>query len=144
MDRWWEVPKVFLNPWHKAGDVEVVYHKSPYVVQCGKVVQDVTVEPLWGNFVAVGPTDPECLDEGKQAKSVHTLETITPLKFSFPGVADEEIVMEVRDSSNVPGVTGQGACEEAAYVVGKIGDDNFDNFQRKFCGRGLRGNRRDP
>ena len=42
--------------------------------------------------------------------------------------------MEVRDGSNVPGITGQGACAETAYVVGKIGDDHFDEFERKSGG----------
>jgi len=96
----------------------------------------MAVEPRLGKCVAVGPTDPECLDEGKQAKSVYGPETIRPPTLWAPGVANEKVVMEMRDGSDVPGVTGQGACEKTVYVVVKIGDDLFDNLQGEFGGRG--------
>ena len=40
------------------------------------------------------------------------------------------------DSGDVPGVADQGACAKTARVVGKIGDDDFDDFQGKSSGRG--------
>jgi len=41
----------------------------------------------------------------------------------------------MRDSSDVPGVTGHGACEKTGYVVGKIVDDDFDDLQGEPGGR---------
>lgn len=94
--------------------------------------------------MAVGPTDPERFDEGKQAKPMHALETTRPLKFFAPGVANEKVVMEVRDGSDVPGVASQGAREKTVYVVDQIGDDHFDDFlgeaggKRRACRRILK------
>ena len=54
--------------------------------------------------------------------------------------------MEVRDSGDIPGVTGQGARPETASVIDKIGNDDFDDLKGKPGGRGracrrcLRGN----
>jgi len=50
--------------------------------------------------------------------------------------------MEVRNGGNVPGVAGQCACAEAAGVVNKIGDDDFDELEGQPGGRG-RGRRGD-
>ena len=86
--------------------------------------------------MVVGPTEPECLDERKQAKFVDRLKTIRPLVIFAPGIIDDKVVMETRDGSDVPGVTGQGACKKTAYVVGKIGDDYFDDLQWESGSRG--------
>jgi len=96
----------------------------------------MTIEQRLRKCVVVGPTEPECLDEGEQAKSVHASETIRPLKIFAPGIIDVKVVMETRDGSDVPGVTGQGACEKAVYVVGKVGDDLLDDLQWESAGRG--------
>ena len=37
-------------------------------------------------------------------------------------------VMEMRDRGDVPGVTGQGACQKSAFVIDEMGDDNFNDF----------------
>jgi len=39
--------------------------------------------------------------------------------------------MEVGNSSDVPGITGHGACAESGRVVDKIGNDHFDDLQWK-------------
>jgi hypothetical protein len=39
--------------------------------------------------------------------------------------------METRNGGNVPGVTGQGACAETACVIGKIGNDYFNDLLGK-------------
>ena len=50
--------------------------------------------------------------------------------------------MEVRDGDNVPGATGQGACEETALVIDEIIDYRFSDLLGKLGGRGraCRGN----
>jgi len=68
-------------------------------------------------------------------------ETIRPLKLLAPAVVDEKVVMEVRDGSDVPRVTGQGACAETADVVAKICDDHFDDLQGEPGGRRRAGQR---
>ena len=44
--------------------------------------------------------------------------------------------MEVRNSGDVPVVTGEGTCEKAGHVIGEIGDDSFNNLQGEPGGRG--------
>ena len=39
-----------------------------------------------------------------------------------------KIVVETRNSGNVPRITGQRACTEAVCVIGEIGDDCFDDL----------------
>ena len=49
---------------------------------------------------------------------------------AFPGGGyDGEGLVEMRDSGNVPVVTGKGAREDAWRVVGEIGDDYFNDLQ---------------
>jgi len=54
-------------------------------------------------------------------------------------------MVEKRDSGDAPGVAGQGTRAEAADVVGKIGDDDFDKLEGKpgsggrVCRRDLQG-----
>jgi hypothetical protein len=43
--------------------------------------------------------------------------------------------MKMGNGGNVPRVTCQGAREETASVVGKVGDDHFDGLQGKPGGR---------
>ena len=45
-------------------------------------------------------------------------------------------LVETMNSGDVPGVAGQGTREEAALVVGEIGDDHFDDIQGKLSGGG--------
>jgi len=40
------------------------------------------------------------------------------------------------DRGDVPGVTGQGACDESIHVVDKVGDDHFDDLGGKLGGGG--------
>ena len=42
----------------------------------------------------------------------------------------------MRDRGDVPGVTRQGAREEAARVVDEVGDNHFDNLERKLSDGG--------
>ena len=44
--------------------------------------------------------------------------------------------MEVRDGGDVPGITNQGAREEAGSVIDKVGNHHLDDLQGKFDGRG--------
>ena len=44
------------------------------------------------------------------------------------GAPSREGVVKVRDSCDVPRVASQGACEEGANVVDKVGDDQFHEF----------------
>jgi hypothetical protein len=45
-------------------------------------------------------------------------------------------VVEMRNGGDVPGVTGQGACAEAAYVADEMGNDHFDDIEGKLSGGG--------
>jgi hypothetical protein len=53
--------------------------------------------------------------------------------------------MKMRDGGDVPGVTGQGACPEAARVVDEVCDDHFNDVlgksrgKRQGCRRSVRG-----
>jgi len=99
-------------------------------------VKDLTGEAPWGKCRATGFTaDPECLDEGEQTKRVLPSQRIRPMKIFAPEFTDEKVVMEVRNGSDVPGVTGKGACAQTEYVVGKIIDDDFDDLQGEPGGR---------
>jgi hypothetical protein len=44
--------------------------------------------------------------------------------------------MKMRDRGDVPGVTGEGTCQKTAHVIGKVGDDHFDNLLGKLGGDG--------
>ena len=48
----------------------------------------------------------------------------------------DECVMEVRESGDVPGITSQGARQEAAGVIHKVGNHHLNDLQRKLGGRG--------
>jgi len=81
--------------------------------------------------------EPELPDKGKQTKRVHVLDGIGPTKRLDQGVnRNGKGVMKMRNSGDVPGGTGQGACAKTAHVVDKIGDDRFDNLPRKPGSRG--------
>ena len=47
--------------------------------------------------------------------------------------------MDVRNSSDIPRVTGEGTCEETACLTDEMGDDLSDNSQGKPGGRGQAG-----
>ena len=36
--------------------------------------------------------------------------------------------MDVRNSSDVPRATGEGACEETESVIDEVGDDHFNDL----------------
>ena len=58
-------------------------------------------------------------------------------KFYEPGIDwNDEGVMEMGNSGNVPGATGQGAREEGLLVIDEMSDDNFDDLLRKPGDRG--------
>ena len=48
--------------------------------------------------------------------------------------------MKMRDGSNIPGVTGQGAGAQTSSIVNEMSDDRFNDFQgklgdrRRLCG----------
>lgn len=48
----------------------------------------------------------------------------------------DEGVMEMGSGDDVPGVTGLGACEEAACIIDKVGNDHFDDLLGESRGRG--------
>ena len=105
---------------------------------------------LWGDPIGVF-SNMKLLDQGEQTKPVHAPKGIGPLKLSVPVVdVSDEGVVKMRNGGDVPGVTGQGACAETGYVIGKASDDDFDHLQGKSggreraCRRGLRTYSPDP
>ena len=81
--------------------------------------------------------EPEPLDQWKQTKYVRVLDRIGPLKFLVPGVGDNiNGVIEMRNSGDVPSVTGRGACLKAVCVISKIEDDEPDELHRESVDRG--------
>lgn len=87
--------------------------------------------------MSVIPTDIERLDEGKQTEPTHAPEWIGPPKLLAPdAVADEEVVMEMRDGGDVPRVTCQGARAETGHIVDETADDNSNDLQGKSGGGG--------
>lgn len=44
--------------------------------------------------------------------------------------------MEVRNGSDVPGVTGLGACAETSHIINEISDYHFNDLQGKPRSRG--------
>ena len=76
----------------------------------------------------------ELFDQWKQPEFMHVPEWFGPLGFAncVPGIClGDEGVMEMRDSGDVLGVTGQRACEEAALVVDEMDNDHFEDLPRK-------------
>ena len=128
--------KVPLDPRHEARNIQAPDIKFLDVGQCRKLTQDTTVEEV-RRELAIPLIDLELLDQGKQAKRAHIPNLIGPLKFpSLPVIVYEDKgVIEMRNSGDVPGVTGQGACAETVCVVSKISDDHFDDLQGKPGGR---------
>ena len=81
--------------------------------------------------------DLELLDQGKQTKLARILEWFGPPTFRIkvgPAISSDKSMMEMRDRGDVPGITGEGACKEAACIIDKMGDDHFNDLQGKFCG----------
>ena len=84
------------------------------------------------------PTGLEPLDKGKQTEPARFLEWLGPPPFKAderPTIHGHKSVVEVRDSGNVPGVTGQGACYKTGRVIDKVGDYHFDDLQGEVGGR---------
>ena len=73
---------------------------------------------------------------------MHARERFGPPRLRFVGPllvgSSDEDVMKVRDGGDVPGVTGQGVCEEGALVVDQTDDAHFDDFQGETDGGGRR------
>ena len=87
----------------------------------------------------VGRVDPEFLDQGKQTKLGRILEWCGPTSLRHIGPRTRsggKSVVKMRDRGDVPGVTRQGACEETASVIDEMGDDHFDDLERKVSGGG--------
>jgi len=80
--------------------------------------------------------DIELLDQRKQTEHVHVPDGTRPPVFTVKAaVLNDKGVMEMWDGSDVPGVTGQGACTEIVCVTGKIADDYLEDFKGKPCDR---------
>jgi len=106
------------------------------------------IEPSWGKPIGIEEVafaDSELLDQEKQAKPVHVQERLGPRALCRPygGVYNSNGVMEVRDSSDVPGETSQGACEETGLIIDGMADYHFNDLLGKPGGRG-RARRRHP
>ena len=68
---------------------------------------------------------------------MHVPDGFRPPGFSVPEVdANGKGVIEMRNSGDVPSVTGRGACAETVRVVDKIGDDQLNDLHRKSVCRG--------
>ena len=83
--------------------------------------------------------DPEFLDQGKQPELARILEWYGPGSLRHIGPrtrSNGKSVVKMRDGGDVPGVTRQGACEETARVIDEVGDDHFDDLERKLGGGG--------
>ena len=104
-------------------------------------MQGAAAEHFWCDFpYVIGDVceDVQLLDKGKQAKHVLVQKGIGPSGSSVERVvgANDEGMMEMRDSSDVPRVTSQGTCVETGLVVEKMNDDHFNYLQRKPGGGG--------
>ena len=92
-----------------------------------------------------GILDQDPLDKGEQAELARLLEWFGPLKLSITArpcaKSGDESVMKMWERGDIPGVTGQGAGEEATGVVNQVTEDNFDNFLRKPGCEGAMGTR---
>ena len=111
------------------------------VGQCEESRQGKEVEPCWGKPTVPREAlaDPELLDQRKQAKPVQARERHrphSPLRPPVGGDNGSKGVTEVRNGSNVPGVTGQGAREEIIFVIDEMGNDHFNGLLGKPVGRG--------
>jgi len=83
--------------------------------------------------------DPEFLDQRKQPELGRILEWYGPGSFRHIGPRTRsggKSVVKMRDRGDVPGVTRQGACEETARVIDEMGNDHFDDLERKLGGGG--------
>lgn len=115
--------EVLSNPWHETRDIQEIYPEFLDVGQRKEMTQGMAVEPFRGKSIgAVGIAfaDMELLDQGKQTEFVHGPEWFGPQKFRIRAQGmglDDEGVVELRNSGNVPGITGEGACEETPRVV---------------------------
>jgi hypothetical protein len=47
-----------------------------------------------------------------------------------------ESVMKMGEGGDVPGITGQGACQKTGFVVDEVGDDHLDDLLGKSGGGG--------
>jgi len=75
----------------------------------------------------------ELFDQGKQPKFVHVPGRFGPLEFAIwvqVMCLGDEGVMEMMNGDGVPGVAGQGACNEAARVVEVSGEAIPENILR--------------
>ena len=74
----------------------------------------------------------ELPDQGKQTEPMHAPEWNRPLEFYVKEVVThDEGVMEMGNSGDVPGVTGQGACAETVFVVDEMCEDDLDDILGK-------------
>jgi len=82
--------------------------------------------------------DVEFPHEGKQPEPLYVKEWSGPHGFPWyvpwKGLGSKGVV-KVRNGSEVPGVTGQGARKKAVLVVDEVGDDCFTDIQGKSDGR---------
>ena len=115
----------------------MVYLELLDIFQCEKLAQDATAESFWSKFAVVRgftSADPKLLDQGKQTKPMHMTEWFGPHNiFPCPRVRgwDGEGLVEMCNNGDVPGDTGQGACEETGCVMDEVGDDHFDYLRRE-------------
>ena len=100
-------------------------------------MQDARVESLSGKSLAGMDhrvLDQNLLDKGEQAELTRLLEWFGPLEFwifEAGARSDNESVMKMWERGDIPGVTGQGAGDEATGVVNQVTEDIFNNFLRK-------------
>jgi len=104
---------------------------------------DTLVELCWATllelFIVDVFVDVEFPHQGKQPEPLHMKEWFGPNDFLLcaPGKClGSKSVVNVRNSGEVPGVTGQGACEKPVLVVDEVGDDHFDDIHGKSDDRG--------
>ena len=129
------------NHRHEAMDVQVVYREFLDICQPTEGEQRETRELRGGKpSKAVGApcTNMESLDQWKQTEFVHHPERCRPLEFSAEiprGVFSHEGVMDMGENDDVPGTTGEGACEEAGLMIDEVSNDDYDDHRGEPCGQ---------
>ena len=129
--------EVAANHRHEATDVQVVYRELLNIFQPKEGERRGARELHRGKPGEAGEVpcaNMESLDEWKQTEFVHPPERYRPLEFrvGIPGgVFSHEGVMDTGENDDIPGTTGEGACEEAGFMIDEMCDDGFDDHRGK-------------
>ena len=134
--------KIQLKVQQESGNVQTVYLEFLDIGQREEATQVSVVESFRRKFregLWMFPADLQFFYQGKQTELVKVPEWFGPYMIRVcvfaPGWHGKGVV-EMGDGSDVPGITGQGACDETARVIDKMGNDKLDDLRWEPCGRG--------